>query len=47
MVKVEAVWYAEDEAQANEMVVMLVEKFLVGVSVSVNELMEDEDDYRE
>jgi len=47
MVKVEAVWYADNEAQANEMVVMLVEKYKVGVSLSVNELMEDEDDYRE
>jgi hypothetical protein len=47
MVKVNATWYAKNEAEADEMVIWLVEKFHVGVSVSVNELMEDEDDYRE
>ena len=44
MVKVEAVWFAKDEAQADEMLIMLVEKYKVGVSYSAKQDEENDDD---
>ena len=44
MVKVEAVWYVKDEAQADEMIVTLGEKYKVGISYSAKQDEENEDD---
>tara|TARA_R110000772_G_scaffold1566_4_gene5335 strand:+ start:5882 stop:6019 length:138 start_codon:yes stop_codon:yes gene_type:complete len=44
MIKVEAVWYAQSEEQATEMISGMVEKYRVGVSYKTEEVEEDDDD---
>ena len=43
MIKVEAVWYAESEQQADEMTVLICEKYRVAVSYKTKEVNDDEE----
>jgi len=44
MIKVEAVWFAQSEQQAEEMISNMVAKYLVGVSYKTKELSDDDED---
>jgi hypothetical protein len=44
MIKVEAVWYAQSEEQASEMISEMVAKYLVGVSYQTKEVTDEEDE---
>jgi hypothetical protein len=44
MIKVEAVWYAQSEEQASEMISRMVEKYLVGVSYQTKEVNDDDEE---
>ena len=44
MIKVEAVWYADTDQQASEMIWGMVEKYHVGVSYQTKEVNDDEED---
>lgn len=44
MIKVEAVWYAQSEEQATEMISGMVEKYRVGVSYQTKEVNDDDEE---
>jgi hypothetical protein len=44
MIKVEAVWYADTEQQADEMTVLICEKYKVAVSYKTKEVNDDDEE---